>query len=679
MAGDFDGDGADDLAWYGGGPDEIAFGGPGGAFTTLPLDAPDGQKGVVGDYDGDGIDDVVWYGPGEDQLAAGRADRTFAVVPIDVPDEARPAVGDYDGDGNDDLLWYADGADSLALGQADGTFATSPASAPDDAKAVVGDLDGDGRDDVVWYRPGAAGDSVRYGDGDGTFTTVRIRVDGTYRPFAGDFDGDGRSDVFWFGYGSGPDRVWYGNAGRTFSSATVSIDGPYRPVVANFNTTNADVRTDVLWYAEGSTPDPLWRGTATRGTFATGTEARGGVFSAVVGDFDASTGADIVWHRQGPSPDQLWRSTRRPDLTVEVFLDDADLPDGSLGVPWDLAWTPDGALLFDERGGDLDVRLPDGTVRQLVADQSDVYAVGEGGVTGLVVDPAFAANRRFYTCQGRQSGGAYDIQVVAWQVDAGYTSATRVADPLVGGLPVAPPSAPSPGRHSGCRLRFGPDGYLWIGTGDTAVATIPQDRTSLGGKILRVDATTGAAAPDNPFVGDGDPTTDDRVYNYGHRNVQGLALRPGTHQMWSVEHGTFRDDEVNRLRAGANYGWDPVPLSGPVFYDESRPMTDLVRHPGSIVAARSSGNPTNAWSGAQFLVGAQWGTWEGALAVGVLKDSQLRVMWFTRDGTYVRQEVPAELDHTQGRLRTPMQGPDGSLYVTTSEASGNRILRVTPS
>lgn len=679
VAGDFDGDGADDLVWYGGGPDEVAFGGPGASFTTQALSAPEGQKAVAGDYDGDGRDDLVWYGAGPDQLASGRSDRTFAAHALTTPDGARPAVGDFNGDGNDDVLWYADGPDLLALGQADDRFVTQPHSAPDGAKVLVGDLDGDGNDDLVWYRAGTAGDSVQYGGADGTFTKVSVRVDGTYRPFTGDFDGDGRADLFWYGYGAAPDRVWYGNAGRTFSPAEVTIDGPYRPVVANFHPSGTDVRTDVLWYAEGATPDPLWRGTATRGSFATGTEDRGGVFSAVVGDFDASTGTDIVWHRQGPSLDQVWTSSRRPTLTVETFLDDADLPDGSIGVPWDLAFTPDGALLFDERSGDLDVRLPDGTVRQLVADQSDVYAVGEGGVLGLAVDPAFSTNRRFYTCQGQRTGAVYDLQVVAWQVDAGYTTAIRVADPLLGGLPVAPPSAPSPGRHSGCRLRFGPDGYLWIGTGDTASPTLPQDRASLGGKVLRIDAATGAAAPDNPFVGDGDPTTDDHVYNYGHRNVQGLAWRPGTRQMWSVEHGTFRDDEVNRLRSGANYGWDPMPLSGPAFYDESRPMTDLTRHPDALVANRSSGNPTNAWSGAHFLTGVEWGTWEGALVVAALKDSQLHVMFFTWDGTFIRQEIPAELDGTHGRLRTPVQGPDGALYVTTSESSGNEILRITPS
>ncbi len=602
----------------------------------------------------------------------------FTATTVDLGGDRTPVAGDFDGDDDDDLAWYGPGPDQLALGQPDGTFTTHPLTAPDDHRPLTGDFDGDGNDDLAWYRAGPGRDPLLFGSGTGTFTRVDQAIDGTFRPFTGDFDGDGRTDLFWYRPGPGRDRVWYGNADRSFAAVPVSIGGDLRPVVANFNESGTDVRSDVLWYGEGRATDHLWRGTSTRGTFATSSVTRSGRFHAVTGDFDGSTGADIVWHRDGPA-DALWRSSRRPHLTVERFIAGSDLPDGSLGVPWDLAWTPDGALLFDERAGDLDVRLPDGTVREIAADQSDLYATGEGGLLGLVVDPRFADNRRFYTCQGRHAGAAYDIQVVAWQVDAAYTTATRVADPLVGGLPVAPPGAPSPGRHSGCRLRFGPDGYLWIGTGDTASPTLPQDRSSLGGKILRVDAATGAAAADNPYVGDADPGTDPRVYNYGHRNVQGLALRPGTDQMWSVEHGTFRDDEVNLLAPGANYGWDPVPVSGPLFYDESRPMTDLGRYPDAVVAARSSGNPTNAWSGAQFLDGPQWGTWDGALAVAALKDSQLHVMFFTDDGTFVRQEVPVELDGTHGRLRTPMPGPDGSLYLTTSEASGNEILRITPS
>ena len=602
---------------------------------------------------------------------------TFNRSTDDLGGDRAPVAGDFNGDGNDDLVWHAPGPDQLALGQPDATFTNLALDAPDDRRPLVGDFDGDGNDDVVWYRPGPGRDPILFGSANGTFTRSARTVDGTYRPLRGDFDGDGRGDLFWYAPGAGADLLWYGNADRTFTALATSIGGDYRPVVANFNESGTDVRSDLLWYAAGAAPDRLWAATGTRGSFVKTTLTRGGTFRAVAGDFDGSTGADIVWHREGPA-DQHWLSGRRPTLTVTTFVDGGDLPDGSLGVPWDLAWTPDGALLFDERGGDINVRLPDGTVRQLTADLGDLYAVGEGGLLGMVVDPQFSTNRRFYTCQGQQQSGTHDLQVVAWQVDAGYTSAIRVADPLVGGLPVAPPSAPSPGRHSGCRLRFGPDGFLWIGTGDTASPTAPQNRASLGGKILRVDATTGAAAPDNPFVGDADPTTDARVYSYGHRNVQGLALRPGTDQMWSVEHGTFRDDEVNLLASGGNYGWDPVPASDPLFYDESRPMTDLTRHSDAVPAVRSSGNPTNAWSGAQFLTGAQWGTWEGALAVAALKDSQLHVMFVTETGAFIRQEIPVELDGTHGRLRTPMLGPDGSLYLTTSESSGNQILRITP-
>ncbi len=107
-------------------------------------------------------------------------------------------------------------------------------------------------------------------------------------------------------------------------------------------------------------------------------------------------------------------------------------------------------------------------------------------------------------------------------------------------------------------MRFGPGGYLWIATGDASIGTAAQDLTSLAGKILRVDAVTGAAATTNPFA----PSL---IYTYGHRNPQGLALHPGTGRMWSVEHGPYKDDEINLLSAGGNYGWDPGPDDEFVF------------------------------------------------------------------------------------------------------------------
>ena len=119
-------------------------------------------------------------------------------------------------------------------------------------------------------------------------------------------------------------------------------------------------------------------------------------------------------------------------------------------------------MLFTQRAGVLSSRLTDGTVQTITADLSDLFASGETGLMGIVVDPRFSSNRRFYTCQGHTGP---EVQVIAWTINADYTAATRVADPLVGGMPA------SSGRHGGCRLRFGPNGYLWISTGDAATET----------------------------------------------------------------------------------------------------------------------------------------------------------------------------------------------------------------
>ncbi|MCY3775740.1 MAG: PQQ-dependent sugar dehydrogenase, partial [Candidatus Aminicenantes bacterium] len=293
-----------------------------------------------------------------------------------------------------------------------------------------------------------------------------------------------------------------------------------------------------------------------------------------MGKFSNEPIATLTFTRQSVETDE----SAPPELLVSTLV-------SGLSIPWDLAFTPDGTMLFTEKRGVLSSRRANGTVRNVDAEFGDLFAVGETGLMGIVVDPDFASNRRFYTCQGHLGP---EVQVIGWTIDADYTAATRVADPLVGGIPA------TSGRHGGCRLRFGPEGYLWIGTGDAASGRIPQDLTSLGGKVLRVDPFTGAGAPTNPLA----PS---RVYTYGHRNVQGLALRAGTSQMWSVEHGPQRDDEINLLEAGGNYGWDPVP-----GYNESVPMTDLAKYPDAVEARWSSGSPTLAVSGGIFLEGSHW-------------------------------------------------------------------------
>lgn len=346
----------------------------------------------------------------------------------------------------------------------------------------------------------------------------------------------------------------------------------------------------------------------------------------------------------------------------------ADPVVSGLTIPWDLAFAPDGTILFTQRGGGLYAHAG-GATRSVYAPP-DLLVATEAGAMGLAIDPGFATNRRVYLCLASTlPGGAGDVRVARLTLNAGLTAVTARTD-IVTGIPVNP-NPGLQGRHSGCRPRFGPDGALWIGTGDAAIGSVPQDPGSLGGKVLRV-TTTGAPAPGNPG-GAFDP----RVYTYGHRNIQGIAFRPSDGAAFAVEHGTTCDDEVNRLVAGANYGWDPRPTPGDGAYDESRPMTDLVRYPDARLPVWRSGCPTLATSGATFLVGEAWGTWRGGLAIACLKTRQVWVIHLDEAGSGAVAFSSGLQDF--GRLRTPLQGPDGALYLTTSNGGGtDRILRVAP-
>ncbi len=333
---------------------------------------------------------------------------------------------------------------------------------------------------------------------------------------------------------------------------------------------------------------------------------------------------------------------------------------GGLSHAWDVGFLPDGQVLVTQRPGKLTL-VKDGKATDLTADLDDVKPRGEGGLMGLVVHPDFATSRLFTTCQTSEE----DVRLVTWQLSVDNTSAVRVKNPLLGGLPVA-----ASGRHSGCRPALAQDGSLLVGTGDTAEGTFAQDPDNLGGKVLRIDLATGAPKADNPVPGS-------RVYTYGHRNVQGVAVSPKTGQVFTAEHGPDIDDELNLLAAGANYGWDPSRGGTKPGYDESVPMTDLTRFPDAVEAVWKSGDPTEAIAGADFLSGTKWGDLEGVLAVVALKGSKLMLFTLTPEGGVHSVAIPPELDDTRGRLRGARLGPDGALYVTTSNGSGDKLLKVT--
>lgn len=341
-----------------------------------------------------------------------------------------------------------------------------------------------------------------------------------------------------------------------------------------------------------------------------------------------------------------------PQLSTEVIVDNRQ-------NIWDVGFLPSGEMLFTERRGAITLQS-DGQLH-LLTEISDVYAVGEGGLMGLAVDPNFNDNRYIYTCFNSDMDGL-DVRVARWELSDDLASLKNRTDIITGA-----PSNTS-GRHSGCRLAFGADDYLWIATGDAAQGENPQNPKSLGGKILRVNRD-GQPAESGNLGGDFDP----RIYSYGHRNSQGLAMLDspinGVYGV-STEHGPSVDDEVNSLKSG-NFGWNPTP-----GYNESVPMTDLAEYPDAVSAIWSSGRPTQAISGAVFVYGSNWGAWDGMLFVTALKDQKLKV--FELDDNLQAINSQDIFTAEFGRLRAVVQGPDKNLYLTTDNGNNDKIIRVTP-
>ena len=368
-----------------------------------------------------------------------------------------------------------------------------------------------------------------------------------------------------------------------------------------------------------------------------------------------------------PTPSPAPRNTAVPGLAVEVVTE-------GLEHGWDIGFLPGGQVLVTERPGRISLvsGVREGARRSTVrADLDDVYAQGEGGLMGMVVHPDFATSREFTTCQTHEEDGdPEDIRLVTWRLSEDERSAQRVKT-LLSGLPI------STGRHSGCRPEIAADGALVVGTGDTAQGNIPQDRTILGGKVLRLDLKSGDPLPDNPFASSSN-RRERYVLSYGHRNVQGVAVQPGTGVVYTAEHGPSFNDEVNRIRAGANYGWDPSQGGTVGGYDESVPMTDRERFPDAVPATWQSGRTTQAVCAAEFLEGSQWAGLEGALAVTALKGAKLLLLTLRPDGTLAKVAVPRATNGPYGRLRAARMGPDGALYVTTTNGDDDKLLRISP-
>jgi glucose/arabinose dehydrogenase len=340
-----------------------------------------------------------------------------------------------------------------------------------------------------------------------------------------------------------------------------------------------------------------------------------------------------------------------PRPTGTPMLVDTVIQSG-LSVPWDIAFAPDGRMFMTERMGSVVMfESAKANAKRLgVVKVPDVHSMGEAGLMGIALDPDFASNGSLYVCASRMDNGEWRNQILRYK--SGADSIT-----LDGYVIRAGPLAAS--IHDGCRLRFGPDGKLWATMGENGNGRLAQDPNSLNGKVLRMN-TDGSVPADNPVLSGAAART--YAYSMGHRNPQGLAFQPDTGVIFEIEHGATTNDEINILAPAKNYGWpDQEGVGG-----TAKGFTDPVW---------TSGPVTYATSGATFVTGDQWGSWSGSLFVATLKEQDLRR--FAVTGTTV---VPKEVlfDQKYGRLRSIVQGPDGALYATTSNGSGDRIIRIAP-
>ena len=359
---------------------------------------------------------------------------------------------------------------------------------------------------------------------------------------------------------------------------------------------------------------------------------------------------------QEPTPDVTPSPPSRSDGPVFTTQDGVrfrvEVVVNNLEIPWSFAFAPDGRLFVTERPGRVQIIDITRQTSQLALTLDDVFADGEGGLLGLVLDPSFASNGLVYLYySARTSAGRAVNRVVRYRESGG-----RLAERIV-----LLDNIPANVIHDGGRLRFGPDGLLYITAGDAATEQVAQDVASLAGKILRINPD-GTTPRGNPFSSP--------VYSYGHRNPQGIDWHPVTGDLWESEHGATGNDEINVVDAGINYGWPRI---------EGSQTMPAMREPITFY------NPAVAPSGASFYRGQRFMQFADNLFVGTLRGTHLLRL---RIDPASRRIVGQErlLEGQFGRIRDVVSGPDGYVYFCTNNRDGrgnpvtgdDRIARLVP-
>jgi glucose/arabinose dehydrogenase len=332
---------------------------------------------------------------------------------------------------------------------------------------------------------------------------------------------------------------------------------------------------------------------------------------------------------------------------------------GGLEVPWSIVWAPDGRMIFTERPGRVRV-IEKGTLNpKPMFVVPDVEESGESGLMSVALHPQFNSNHFIYLSYAYTTGGV-KVRVVRYrEAPEGFVDRKVIIEDL-----------PAAQFHAGCRIRFGPDGKLYVTTGDATQRALAQKLDSLAGKTLRLN-DDGTVPQDNPFVGQQNARPE--IWSLGHRNAQGMDWQPGSNLMFQTEHGPSGfdgpggGDEVNIVEKGKNYGWPTIHHTQTAAGLES-PLLEYT--------------PACAPASGAFYRGSVFPQFKGNFFFGCLRGE--RLIRVTLDGRRVLNQE--DLIKNYGRIRDVAEGPDGYLYFSTSNRDGrgkpaeddDRILRLVP-
>ncbi|MBX9615415.1 MAG: PQQ-dependent sugar dehydrogenase [Caulobacteraceae bacterium] len=352
--------------------------------------------------------------------------------------------------------------------------------------------------------------------------------------------------------------------------------------------------------------------------------------------------------------------TRAPAVRTEATLSHRVVASG-LVEPWGLALLPDGRWLVTERPGRMRIISAEGQVGDPITGLPAVDPRGQGGLLDVILSPTFAADRMIYWSYAEPRDGGNSTAVARGVLSADGASVSGV-QVIFRALPVYDGD-----KHFGCSLAFDAAGHLFVTLGERSDAPMRPQAQQLDshlGKVVRINAD-GSVPSDNPFVGQAGALPE--IWSLGHRNVQGIAIQPGTGAVWTIEHGTRGGDELNLTEAGKNYGW-PIIAYG-VEYRGAAINEGLTARAG-LEQPNYYWDPVVAPGGQAFYTGAMFPGWEGNLLIAGLGSKHLARVVLEGDRVVGEERLLTDLGE---RIRDVAVAADGAVWVVTDETDGKLV------